>query len=270
MWRRYGPLILLDAGLARIQAYLADRLYWPSLDRYRLKDAVFCRDIYWWVRGTAIAREIGTAAGRVLDIGCGGSGLWRFVHRIELSVVSIDVEVSRDAKKRYPDVEFVRADGTALPFKKDAFEAAAAVAVLPAVPANRRDLFLNEMRRVAPQSLLFVEAVDDSGVGRYRGLEWEWEFHQRAYPLRRMTPYAPEKLNSRRIDFEWLNQQSRRLTGMQNYDVTMRYSVFACRPVAGIIAAIWYWQHQDNDHDPPYKAALVVLKRDRTSASLFG
>jgi len=103
--------------------------------------------------------------GRVLDDGCGGGGMCVSFAEETSSVVGIDpTERFRDAGLRLarerglPNVRFVQADGTALPFASGTFDLVLSHAVIEHVADAKA--YLAEARRVLkPDGLLFLETA---------------------------------------------------------------------------------------------------------------
>jgi ubiquinone/menaquinone biosynthesis C-methylase UbiE len=91
--------------------------------------------------------------GRVLDAGCGGGGMPLSLAEESSSVVAIDlVDRFRDAgtklaaEMKLSNLEFLQADGTALPFAKAAFDCVLSHAVIEHVADA--EAYLRECRRV--------------------------------------------------------------------------------------------------------------------------
>jgi 2-polyprenyl-3-methyl-5-hydroxy-6-metoxy-1,4-benzoquinol methylase len=91
--------------------------------------------------------------GRILDAGCGGGGMPLSLAEETASVVAIDiVDRFRDAGTRLADekqlahLDFLQADGTALPFSAAAFDAVLSHAVIEHVADA--EAYLRECRRV--------------------------------------------------------------------------------------------------------------------------
>jgi SAM-dependent methyltransferase len=90
------------------------------------------------LRAAEITRET-----RIVDIGCGGSGLIGLAP--ELNVVGVDLQ----ERPEYPGT-LVRADASErLPFEDNAFDLAYSNSVVEHVPPARRESFAREVRRVA-------------------------------------------------------------------------------------------------------------------------
>jgi ubiquinone/menaquinone biosynthesis C-methylase UbiE len=98
-----------------------------------------------------------TVTGRILDAGCGGGGMPLSLAEETAGVVAIDlVDRFRDAgtrlasEKGLTNLEFLQADGTALPFADAAFDAVLSHAVIEHVADA--DRYLGECRRVLRRS----------------------------------------------------------------------------------------------------------------------
>lgn len=80
---------------------------------------------------------------RIVDIGCGGSGLIGLAP--ELNIVGVDLE----DRPEYPG-RLIRADAAdGLPFDENEFDLAYSNSVIEHVPPDRREAFARELRRVA-------------------------------------------------------------------------------------------------------------------------
>lgn len=95
---------------------------------------------------------------RVLDVGCGPGLMDRLLERRVGALHASDLEralVERAASAN-PATRYVLGDGTALPYRDGAFDAALAVCVLHHVPPARWSSFLAEVGRVVRQGGLVV------------------------------------------------------------------------------------------------------------------
>jgi SAM-dependent methyltransferase len=81
---------------------------------------------YYRTAAATLQRLLGSGSGRCLDIGCGSGHFLRVPVDLGWEVVGVDESEDqlRLARERFPDVEFVRADATTLPFGDGAFGAA--------------------------------------------------------------------------------------------------------------------------------------------------
>jgi SAM-dependent methyltransferase len=81
---------------------------------------------YYVAAQDALRRLLGPGAGRCLDVGCGGGQFLRVPLELGWQAVGADMSVDqlRIARRRHPELEFVRADATALPFEDESFDAA--------------------------------------------------------------------------------------------------------------------------------------------------
>lgn len=78
------------------------------------------------VEASLIAAFFPPAPGRVLDIGCGAGRTTGAIAALGYDVVGIDLAepLLRNARRRYPSLEFRQMDATALAFEDDSFDAA--------------------------------------------------------------------------------------------------------------------------------------------------
>jgi SAM-dependent methyltransferase len=106
-----------------------------------------------------------TLSGRILDAGCGGGGMPLSLAEETSSVVAIDlVDRFRDAgtrlatEKGLSNLEFLQADGTALPFAAQAFDAVLSHAVIEHVADA--EAYLRECHRVLkPKGWMYLSTA---------------------------------------------------------------------------------------------------------------
>jgi ubiquinone/menaquinone biosynthesis C-methylase UbiE len=118
-------------------------------------------------------RVIGSASGRVLEIGGGtGANLPHYAPGVELTVTEPDEPMLKRLRQRVdaeaPETEVVQAPAEALPFEDGSFDAAVTTLVLCGVDSQSRAL--GELRRVLRPGgrLLFIEHVRSDDPGRAR------------------------------------------------------------------------------------------------------
>ncbi len=125
----------------------ADRRFRSEYD-YALFEYFRSAKVLAWLEQSGV-----TPAGRILDAGCGGGGMPLSLAEEAASVVAIDlVDRFRDAgtrladEKRLDNLDFLQADGTALPFANASFDAVLSHAVIEHVADAPK--YLRECRRV--------------------------------------------------------------------------------------------------------------------------
>jgi ubiquinone/menaquinone biosynthesis C-methylase UbiE len=97
---------------------------------------------------------------RVLDLGCGNGRYYPFFMEQKADYIGTDNsgELIKEAKKKYPQAEFITADALNLPFAENYFDAIFSVAVLHHIPSKELRLkFLQEARRaLKPKGFLIL------------------------------------------------------------------------------------------------------------------
>lgn len=99
-----------------------------------------------------VRRGLGTAEGlRVLDVGCGGGALERWLkgERRRLCGAEVSLPSILRARRKHPDLDCVACDGERLPFADGSFDVVFAACVLHHVPPEARRDLVAEMARTA-------------------------------------------------------------------------------------------------------------------------
>lgn len=103
----------------------------------------------------AILRDIkGKNIKTALDVGCGPGYYCKYLHDIGYEVTGVDYseKTLQVAKKKYPYLNFMQADGYALPFPDQGFDMVISIGALQCVYDYKK--FLTESARVAKQALI--------------------------------------------------------------------------------------------------------------------
>ena len=155
---------------------------WDSLTAAQ-QDALLRRPFDHFARYRLAADVVTATVGpraRILDLGGGPGSLQAFLP--EADVVSSDIVVPGDWHATAPDL--VVADGAALPFADDAFDAVVSLDTLEHVPPASRTSFLDEVARVAGRWALVVCPYATPGVA-------DADTALRAYVANRFAPDLP-------------------------------------------------------------------------------
>lgn len=136
----------------------------------------------------------------VLEVGCGNGFLAnRLSERSpERRIVGCDIFVGEEVAKRYPQVEFVEASVSKLPFEDKSFDCVVSTHVLEHV--QNIALAMSELRRVAKKRLVVV-------VPRQRPYRYTFDLHIHFFPYAYtlISALNPEGRHSlREFDGDWV------------------------------------------------------------------
>jgi len=117
----------------------------------------------------------------LLDIGCGVGDWAGEFSKLDASTVGMDAyrEPLMRARGAHPDVDFVRADASALPFRDGAFSKVSCLSVIEHV--DMPDLLLQEIARVMRQNSTTVLITPDSRSAIHRFAVVHDPTHKRLY-----------------------------------------------------------------------------------------
>lgn len=101
---------------------------------------------------------------KVLDLGCGNGRFSEFLKGTDYTGVDNSSGLIEEAKKKYPQLKFVKADALNLPFSDNSFDFVFSIALLHHIPSKElRIKFLKEVKRVLKGKLIITV----------------WKFHMR-------------------------------------------------------------------------------------------
>lgn len=104
-----------------------------------------------WSELFAVLKDYTKDGDKVLDVGCGNGRFLDLLGQKKIDYLGIDnsEEQIREARKKYPDKNFLVADALNLPFPDDSFDKVFLIAVLHHIPSrNLRIKVLVELQRV--------------------------------------------------------------------------------------------------------------------------
>jgi O-antigen/teichoic acid export membrane protein len=127
----------------------------------------------------------------VLDVGCSEGFFLGDLETTGLRVgIDNDFERLRIGKKTRPDVNFVYADASKLPFRQDSFQAIVLIGVLPYI--KNPEIILSEARRVLkPYGHVEVSAANTNRLHRFLNI-YNWRYHFRFYDLTELESILKE------------------------------------------------------------------------------
>lgn len=128
----------------------------------------------------------------ILDVGCGGGFLLRYLNQSDYSGSYLGVDCSNvsleEARKRFPCRDFRKADIEALPFADNAFDLVYARDVLIHTPDPNRAL--QELYRVARHVLVRVRTANIST--RFTTKYQRWAFVHHFFPVEELVTVLQE------------------------------------------------------------------------------
>jgi len=89
----------------------------------------------------------------ILDLGCGSGLLFLCLSNNDTPNLRVGVDLVKRIGKHY---QHIVSDATQLPFKNDAFSAVTALSILEHIPTDRRESFLNEVKRVTQKDGMVI------------------------------------------------------------------------------------------------------------------
>ena len=113
----------------------------------------------------------------ILDYGCGQGRLCKELFEVgfkNTSGVDYSADMIQQCKKRYPDLNFAKVNGTKLPFEDGAFQVVLLFAVLTCIPSNdQQKELIEELHRVLlPGGILLISDYllqsDERNISRYK------------------------------------------------------------------------------------------------------
>lgn len=128
---------------------------------------------------------------RVLDVGCGNGRYFELVKIKNAGYVGIDnsSKLVEEAKKKYPEADFLVADALDISFGDKSFEKVYSIAVLHNIPSKElREKFLNEAFRVLKDKGMLVITV--------------WKFHRLKDYLRLFKFVFLKIIGRSKLDFK--------------------------------------------------------------------
>lgn len=111
-----------------------------------------------------------SSGSRILDLGCGTGTYTGLFNPDSYFGLEINLEYIKDAKQ-HKEGNFVRADGSFLPFKNDTFGQVCSIAVFHHLPTPQILGILREIKRVVLPGGLFL-LMDQSEISVNLSLDW--------------------------------------------------------------------------------------------------
>ncbi len=107
---------------------------------------------------------------RALDFGCGGGRSTRFLKKLGLEVIGVDIskEILDEAKKRDPEGSYYLIKNEILPFNDASFDIILLFAVLMEIPSKKKmkEIF-NELNRVLKNNGIIIAVTDAENMYKH-------------------------------------------------------------------------------------------------------
>lgn len=146
-------------------------------------------------RGTFVRKAVPPSVGRVIDIGCAFG--WDLAelsgHANELVGVDVNETSIKQARATYPDIQFLQASATDLPFESNIFDVAILSEVIEHVgEANKQDVIDEAFRVLRPGGTLIFTAPFDGITAWADPLDFKRRFPAIYRIYMRLSGYAPK------------------------------------------------------------------------------
>lgn len=220
---------------------------------------VFSNAMTFWQRHLAVARHIRIRDGglSVLDVG-GADALARFMDVSKFHFCALNVDRSAFTNNPLRDRLFV-ADGGNMPFRNESFDILTSVSTLEHMPKERREAFLNELKRVARKMVIIYVPVDQFGARYDRKYA---EIHQKL--LGYVEPFTAEHIRYGLPSLAELRRSfpDADICGVQNCAVWYVLILFEGVPILQLFAGLFYLAILKKfDDNPPYYGCIVSWRK---------
>jgi len=126
---------------------------------------------------------------KVLDIGCGNGRYFELLKNTDYVGIDNSSKLIEEAKKKYPEANFLVADALDIPFGDNTFDKVYSIAVLHNIPSKELRLeFLNEANRVLKDKGVLILTV--------------WKFHRFSDYLRLFKNSILKLVGKSKLDFK--------------------------------------------------------------------
>ncbi len=126
---------------------------------------------------------------RVLDLGCGNGRIYEFLKGTDYTGADNSSKIIEEAKKKYPELKFIKAEALNLPFPDNSFDFVFSIAVLHHIPSKELRIdFLKEAKRVLKKKGKLVITV--------------WKFHMKREKLLLLKYTILKILGKTKLDFK--------------------------------------------------------------------
>jgi hypothetical protein len=271
--RKYGFVRLVDSALREawesFGMRVLHRLGRGPRSAYGWLDALFSPTCDYWVRYTeviAALEQIPPALLRsVVEVSAGGRGgiAWA-LPGTTLGVCLVDLSAQLLGDTRGGKAWRVCADACQLPFADNTFDAAVSLDTVEHLPRNLRGPFLNELRRIARESVI-VTCPLQSSDRVFQAREFDLALQDQIAARRGIQPgWLQEHIEQGHPTTEELSQllPGVRITGSENCSTWLRFASFYQRPFLWPLAGFFYLAIlRRNDRLPPHRRGLLVWRK---------
>ena len=272
MIRRYGMVQLLDAVIREVWVACGMRILrclgrCPSKG-YGWLEAILFPTCDYWIRYSQVLDAIGEfeygETLRLLEVSSGRGGLaWvSFNPRLRICLVDRNPEAVGDA--RGGNSWRVCADAVSLPFSANSFDLVISVDTVEHLPAQSRETFVTELKRVATHAVIITCPLQSEG-GEFRAGDSDRRLRAE---IEAANGHVPEWLEDHlREGHPTLEQFSRwlpdaRVTGTQNCDAWLQYASLYLRRFGWIVAGLRHRaSFSKRDALPPHWRGTLVWRK---------
>ena len=259
------PDVVLEYLLFKLKLLASRRT-----DSFRWRSAFFYPRVNIWQRYAPVAQQIkllGEKHIRILEVGAGWGDIRDFLNPKEyrLCVLDIEYRAASGALERVSKhfVEILAGDGSNLPFKEGSFDVVTSVDSLEHVPDSRREVYCQELKRVA-SGLVIMTCPADSDDGVFQGTTYDMRFldwYRNRFGEDESNIREHYRLGLPRVEGLERIFPGASIEGNQSCDIWLKIMIWRRTPYIRLLVGLLYKLYLNKkDNIPPYHSCLLVWR----------